>query len=217
VHRRLLLLSTATSALALRLRGLLQQGCLIDSKVYKATDVVNVAAGIGSRHPVLPSAAAAASKLSDSSRSEFKYGQGDKYKSARFSDKDNKQNSDNRGRGGTVTPQYVLHTLMHCTYDIVSLTCTVHCTHYTLYTVHTVHVPCFPVCQMLRFHLQHLFRPAQTCSSCSLILILKLSSPCTLWRTTVLHYLPTPFYTSHVTVMTRISILCIANVASHSP
>ncbi len=64
-----------------------------------------------------------------------------------------------------VTPQYVLFTLMHCTYYTVSLTCTVHCTYYILYTVHTVHVPCFPVsvvCQMLRFHLLHLFRPGQT-------------------------------------------------------
>ena len=30
-----------------------------------------------------------------------------------------------------MTPQYVLHTLMHCTYYTVSLTCTVH----VLYTV----------------------------------------------------------------------------------
>ena len=67
--------------------------------------------------------------------------------------------------GPAMTPQYVLHTLMHCTYYTVSLTCTVYCTYYILYTVHTVHVPCFPVSvvrQMLRFHLQHLFRPGQT-------------------------------------------------------
>ena len=30
--------------------------------------------------------------------------------------------------GPAMTPQYVLHTLMHCTYYTVSLTCTVHCT-----------------------------------------------------------------------------------------
>ena len=47
-----------------------------------------------------------------------------------------------RNNTQNVTPQYVLHTLMHCTYYTVSLTCTVL---YILYIVHTVHVPCFPV------------------------------------------------------------------------
>jgi hypothetical protein len=75
-------------------RGMLRVG------MQKAA--ANIAAGHGFKHPFLPLAAnAAASKPADSSKSGSKYGPGDKsdkYKSVRFSDKDNKQYRDNRGR-----------------------------------------------------------------------------------------------------------------------
>jgi hypothetical protein len=79
-----------------------------------AADAANIAAGKGSRHPVLPSAASAASKHSDSSRPGSKYDPGDKYKTVRFSDKDNMQFRDSRDRGGTTLPAY---SLLHITCD----------------------------------------------------------------------------------------------------
>jgi hypothetical protein len=69
-------------------------------------DAANITAGHGFKHPVLPLAATtAASKPADSSKSGSKYGSGDKsakYKSVRFSGKDNKEYRDNRGRGGSI-------------------------------------------------------------------------------------------------------------------
>lgn len=67
------------------------EGRWIDSMAYKAADAANIAAGNGSRHPVLQSAVAAASKPSDSSRSGSKYGPGDNYKTVSFFYKDNRQ------------------------------------------------------------------------------------------------------------------------------
>ena len=71
------------------------------------------------KHPVLPIAAnAAASKPADSSKSGSKYGPGDKsakYKSVRFSDKDNKEYRNNRWRGGSILPPYsLLHITCRC-------------------------------------------------------------------------------------------------------
>ena len=59
----------------------------------------------------------------------------------------------------SVTPQYVLHTLRHCTYYTVSLTCTVHCTYYIYCTWYIQYMfPVSHVCQMLKLHLQHFLK-----------------------------------------------------------
>ena len=56
------------------------------------------------------------------------------------------------------------HVRYYCTYYIVSLTCTVHCTYCIYCTLYILYMfPSFPVshvCQMLKLHLQHLFTHA---------------------------------------------------------
>ena len=105
----------AVDALATSATSADREGLWVDSKVYKAMDATNIAAGRGIKHPVLPPAASSSSKPADSPKSGSKYGPGDKFKAVRFTDKADKHHRGHRGQGGTTLPSYnLLHISCDC-------------------------------------------------------------------------------------------------------